>query len=349
MILVQEQDNVHLLQIPTCLAFEYLKSMVSIGLATVSCAGLDLELVAEGKKQMQTLCIGLGGGSLPLFLVNKMPGCFVEVVDIDRTVISAATEFMGFPECSVGTSVRSVATISLHNSCDSPYSLEGVETMIEPKSQRHFLWGSLQERISTFEADGVAYVYDLFRTVQRMGNPTHRYDLVFIDAFDGNDEVPYCFWSRGGHFLTALRHLLHPTHGTVVMNLHTDMPPPTLLERMTGEFGPGFDPLLPGGSQVQEISRNYRDVLLQFPNAETGKSHSSPALDTNRDTRAAGVAFTLAIPSQQNLCLVVSRGIDGESDSIKDNLKEKACCVEGMLNIPFDMSRRISRGFTKVK
>ena len=42
------------------------------------------------------------------------------------------------------------------------------------------------------------------------------------------------------------------------MNLHTDSPPPSLVERMRGEFGPGFDPLLPGGKQLLKISRLYR-------------------------------------------------------------------------------------------
>ena len=42
------------------------------------------------------------------------------------------------------------------------------------------------------------------------------------------------------------------------MNLHTDAPPPSLIERIRGEFGPGFDPHLPGGEQLLEISHLYR-------------------------------------------------------------------------------------------
>ena len=48
--------------------------MISVGLASVNCGGLDLEYVARGMKQMRCLCIGLGGGSLPLFLANKLQG-----------------------------------------------------------------------------------------------------------------------------------------------------------------------------------------------------------------------------------------------------------------------------------
>lgn len=63
MPLIQESD-----------LFADLKSMVSVGLSSVSCAGLNLELVAKGLNEMKCLCIGLGGGSLPLFLTNQLQG-----------------------------------------------------------------------------------------------------------------------------------------------------------------------------------------------------------------------------------------------------------------------------------
>ena len=50
-----------------------LKSMVSAGLASLSC-NYDLEGSAYGKNTMKVLCIGHGGGSLPLFLASKIPG-----------------------------------------------------------------------------------------------------------------------------------------------------------------------------------------------------------------------------------------------------------------------------------
>jgi len=46
----------------------------------------------------RVLCIGLGGGSLPLFLSHHFPGMDVEVVEIDSVVIEAARTAMGFPE-----------------------------------------------------------------------------------------------------------------------------------------------------------------------------------------------------------------------------------------------------------
>ena len=46
----------------------------------------------------RVLCIGLGGGSLPLFLSHHFPGMEVEVVEIDPAVIAAARTAMGFPQ-----------------------------------------------------------------------------------------------------------------------------------------------------------------------------------------------------------------------------------------------------------
>ena len=43
------------------------------------------------------LCIGTGGGSLPLFLAHHFPGLLVQAVDLDPVVLAAATEAMGFP------------------------------------------------------------------------------------------------------------------------------------------------------------------------------------------------------------------------------------------------------------
>lgn len=51
-----------------------LKSMVSVGLTSLVASEYDMKSVATGKKQMRILCIGHGGGSLPLFLANHILG-----------------------------------------------------------------------------------------------------------------------------------------------------------------------------------------------------------------------------------------------------------------------------------
>jgi hypothetical protein len=50
------------------------KSMISAGLSAVSLCGLDLQRVYNGYQKIRILCIGLGGGSLPLFLAHNLPG-----------------------------------------------------------------------------------------------------------------------------------------------------------------------------------------------------------------------------------------------------------------------------------
>ena len=75
-------------------------------------------------------------------------------------------------------------------------------------------WGNMPEKINGIEADAVAYINDLQNNT--LSSPNY-YDIVFIDAFDGNDQVRSCFWSEDGSFLSDLYSLLHPSHGTVVV------------------------------------------------------------------------------------------------------------------------------------
>jgi hypothetical protein len=69
-----DPSQLYFMQQPNCVAFEYVKSMLSVGLATVSLGGLKIEQVANGTTKMRVLCVGLGGGSLPLFLAHNLPG-----------------------------------------------------------------------------------------------------------------------------------------------------------------------------------------------------------------------------------------------------------------------------------
>ena len=52
----------------------------------------------DGQRPCRVLCIGLGGGTLPLFLMHHYPGMLVDVVELDPTVIKAAST-MGFAQC----------------------------------------------------------------------------------------------------------------------------------------------------------------------------------------------------------------------------------------------------------
>lgn len=69
-----------------------LKSMVSVGLTSLAASKFDMRSVAIGKKQMRILCIGHGGGSLPLFLAKHILGrnfhCTYINISFSRTSIS---------------------------------------------------------------------------------------------------------------------------------------------------------------------------------------------------------------------------------------------------------------------
>lgn len=57
------------------LCFADVKSMVSAGLVSLASSDIDLMKDAiHGDRKMNVLCIGHGGGSIPLFLANKIRG-----------------------------------------------------------------------------------------------------------------------------------------------------------------------------------------------------------------------------------------------------------------------------------
>ncbi|KAG0568054.1 hypothetical protein KC19_7G182900 [Ceratodon purpureus] len=354
-------SEVFLVQQPNCIAFEYVKSMLSVGLTTMSLASYSLEQVTHRSMDMRILCIGLGGGSLPLFLAHNLPGATLDVVEIDGAVIEAAIETMGFPPCKV----HRLQPKAFHSSVRSPKHATESYLHLHPGTggdtharQEHdgsqeVLWESTSNRITVFEADGEAFVEDLGRKESDKERTTRQhYDLVFVDAFDGEDVVPTQLWKRNGPFLTFLSQLLHPKHGTVVVNLHTDAPLPSILEKATGQYGPGFDPSLPQGRKIQEACWAYRDALL------------SPATGIGP---SGGMAFTVAVPSQGNICLVASRGLavyskhfesrpyshnqhqTREKQMFVEKVKAESKYVQKVLSAQFDFSKRVSRGFQVVQ
>ena len=69
--------------------------------SVLGCASLDAQACSSrslgSSRQLSAVCIGMGGGSLPLFLAHHFPGMRVEAVELDPVVIEAATRAMGFP------------------------------------------------------------------------------------------------------------------------------------------------------------------------------------------------------------------------------------------------------------
>lgn len=50
------------------------KSMVAAGLTALSSTDYDLKTAISGQQTMRVLCIGHGGGSIPLFIASKIQG-----------------------------------------------------------------------------------------------------------------------------------------------------------------------------------------------------------------------------------------------------------------------------------
>lgn len=338
-----------LMQQPHCLAFPYVKSMVSIGLTALASTNFDLKSAVSGKQKMRILCIGNGGGTIPLFLASKIKGAHVDVVEIDEAVISASIKSMGFPAVlKMGTRVQEY--YSEDNS-------SGFHVNESSQIMHKVFWDGIQERVFLNEADGEAYICDS----PIHGRPNEKgslwYDMVFIDAYDGDDIFPYKFRDRNGPFLSALCSKLHPRHGTVIVNLHADSPHPPLQESLNGNYDPGLNPVLPLGRQTLEVARLYRDALQGTCSREAEEQDESM------------LAFTVTVPCLANVTLAITRGFSsvGISQYRRDVFKEietSRCFSEGLVleklfsdsqrvhelfNLPFDCSQYVRRGFFIVR
>eukprot|EP00930_Biecheleria_cincta_P046529 TRINITY_DN32095_c0_g1_i1.p1 TRINITY_DN32095_c0_g1~~TRINITY_DN32095_c0_g1_i1.p1 ORF type:complete len:408 (-),score=71.70 TRINITY_DN32095_c0_g1_i1:23-1246(-) len=87
------------------LSLPYNQSLVSVVLAALASLGVPVVRAASlpGRGDaplLRFLCIGLGGGSVPTFFADALPGCSVDVVEMEPAVLSAAEEAMGFKQNS---------------------------------------------------------------------------------------------------------------------------------------------------------------------------------------------------------------------------------------------------------
>ncbi|XP_071736315.1 uncharacterized protein [Rutidosis leptorrhynchoides] len=291
MLAYKESDScsVFLRQEPHCLAVPYLKSMVSAGLASILC-NYDLLSCVYGTNTLKVLCIGHGGGSLPLFLASKIPGAIIDIVEIDPIVIFASTQAMGFPAYST-------------------MNKSGLRSHSKPDLIDEVLWKGVHERLHLYEADAEHF----------MTKNTTVYDMVFVDAYDGEDIFPHKLWDPDSLFLKALSERLHPEHGTVVVNLHSDA-------------DNSEECLLPMGKYVSQVCKAYKKVLLDDFESE------------------CGLAFTVNAPWVCNTSLVVSRGFRNSThDLVLNDLISKSLKVENALNLPFSCLQYIKRGLTFVE
>ncbi|XP_049344527.1 uncharacterized protein LOC125808902 [Solanum verrucosum] len=288
--------SIYLMQQAECLAVPYVKSMVSAGLATIASCKFDLESAVCGRKTMKILCIGHGGGSIPLFLASKIQGAEVYIAEIDPVVISASVQAMGFPSYSVMTPSGSRA----HSTTDPIQEVQ---------------WKGVHERIQLHESDAEKFLLE----------NKNLYDLVFIDAYDGEDIFPHTLWDPHSPFLNALADQLHPEHGTVVVNLHSDV------DFGDDDFIPPGSHLLPMGKYISKVCRSYKEALLGSKSSYNG------------------LAYVVSVPWVCNTSLVVSRGLEkSDRDMVMRNIISKSLVVENILDLPFSCMQYLKRGFTLV-
>ena len=62
------------------------------------------------------------------------------------------------------------------------------------------MWKGIHNRLFLYESDAESFVLD----------DANLYDLVFIDAYDGEDIFPWKLWDPNSSFLKALQSQLHP-------------------------------------------------------------------------------------------------------------------------------------------
>lgn len=273
--------------------------MVSAGLASLASSSYDLVGAVVGKKALNVLCIGHGGGNLPLFLAYKFKGAVVHSVEIDPVVISASTQAMGFPPSAVQEKT----------SVDS--------TFPQPADAEQLLWLDVHKRIFLYRADAEDFIL----------NSPNTYDLVFVDAYDGDDIFPHKLWDPNGIFLKSLQKRLHPVHGTVVVNLHSDS---DVLAAGTS-VNYSSECILPMGKYISQVCKAYKENL--------------------------GLAFKVSVPWLCNITLVAGTGVGFQSgkrglsvnrDMILDSLVSQSNLVEVLLDLPFPCLQYIKRGFVLV-
>eukprot|EP00257_Ricinus_communis_P020973 XP_015580348.1 uncharacterized protein LOC8265731 isoform X2 [Ricinus communis] len=252
--------------------------------------------------------------SLPnsIFLMQQshclaVPCAMIHIVEIDPLVISASVQAMGFPAFSVMASPDQRA-------------------LSKPSIMDEIMWRGIHERLYLYESDAENFVL----------NSSNLYDMIFIDAYDGDDIFPRKLWDADSPFLNALKDRLHPEHGTVVVNLHADYeafsPHPSV-----SYFN---QQLLPMSKHVRKVCRAYKDIL-------TGDGNSCG------EKQGSGFVFTVAVPWVCNTSMVVCRGLGmsnrfSSRDSIANAVISKSLEVENILNLPFSCFEYIKRDFTLI-
>eukprot|EP00887_Chlorella_sp_A99_P005280 scaffold1.g5280.t1 len=317
---------------PDCLAQEYLKTMASVAAALIGLQGL-LPPQSGGaggsrggggggggsggaarpapQRALRTLCIGVGGGSLPLFLAHHFPFMEVDAVEIDPVVVEAALEAMGFPPPGSHPRLR------LHTADAAAFLL-----------RRRGEEGGEQARRGGAEERG--------QQVQRQRAPL--FDLCFMDAFDGKDAVPAALCTP--EFASLVAGVLHPAHGVFLANLHSADHRGTIAAFKAALFGGS------GSGGGGSSGGGGADGAGAAPAAAAGARApaASPATATGA---ASGSCFTVSTRRQGNCCAALARGLALPADggAARQRLKEVAAYVAADAGYLFPAGSRACHGY----
>jgi len=169
----------------------YTKSMCAAALTGAHLQGALL--LEDGIPEMRALVIGLGAGSIPLWLEHTFPSgkMIVDALEIDPAVVKVATGAMGFPKEAVRDAQTATAAAQDAAACGEALRVYGIP--------------------------GEDFVDALAASPEPC-----KYDFVFIDAFDKGGKVPPVLVDPSGTFLRSLNTVLTP-NATVMMNLLVGM------------------------------------------------------------------------------------------------------------------------------
>jgi len=178
-------------QVPYCAALGYTKSACALALTGAHVQGA-LPLEADQMRPLRALVVGLGAGSIPLWLKHTFPEgrMVVDALEIDPAVVKVATGAMGFPAAAVRPAADAGAAAA------------------------DALDGAGGEAMRVFVVGGEAFIEALAAKEPE----DYKYDMVFIDAFDKGGKVPPVLVDPEGPFLKSLPALLAPT-ATLSINL----------------------------------------------------------------------------------------------------------------------------------
>eukprot|EP00434_Breviolum_minutum_P031160 symbB.v1.2.027558.t1/scaffold2837.1/size82616/4 len=179
------------------------------------------------------LVIGLGSGAVPLWLAEQFPESQVDVVELEATVISAASEKLGFP---------------IH--------LPGDPDATSPLRRK------MAKRLKAIEGDGAA----LAESWTKDGAVQRCYDAVLIDAYDALNRVPAPLWKDDGPLVKALPSLLQK-RAVLAANVPPGFPTSSMLRSFQGVLGAtdsvkGLKPKPPPPALTFEVPETMNTIAV---------------------------------------------------------------------------------------